>query len=342
MKPQIHRGALRLATLYLAVMMCISLFFSGVIYQLSLQEINRGFNRPGFNTLFEQMPLRIGGSDAREYIRMQMLESYQDAKSRIVGKLAIINLFILFGSGGLSYYLALRTLRPIEEAQEAQNRFTADASHELRTPITAMKSEIEVALMNPKLSLKDTRALLASNVEELDKLTALSEGLLRLASTEQATIRKKSVRVGTIITSAIERVEHAALAKQIKLIQEGDTKLNIYVDQSGITDALVILLDNAIKYSPKNSSITLKVYSSAKRLSIAVVDTGHGIKTSELPHIFDRFYRADSARSRQDVGGYGLGLAIAKNIVDQHGGSLTATSKLGKGSTFTISLPKEK
>lgn len=340
MKLQLHRGALRLATLYLAVMMCISLFFSGVIYQLSLQEINRGFNRPGFNTLFEQMPLRIGGSDAREYVRMQIIESYQDAKSRIIGKLALVNLFILFGSGGLSYYLALRTLRPIEEAQQAQNRFTADASHELRTPITAMKSEIEVALMNPKLSLNDTKALLASNVEELDKLTALSEGLLRLASTEQNTIQRKMVKLGSILSKARERTEHSANDKEISIVQKGDISTKVNIDQSGLTDAIVILLDNAIKYSPQKSTIHLTVKDLSKRVSIAVKDEGIGIKASELPHIFDRFYRADNARSRTDTGGYGLGLAIAKNIAEQHHGSISVSSKVGKGSTFTISLPK--
>jgi len=157
-----HKTSTKLASLYLAIMMAISLFFSLNVYQLSMQEFDRGIRRPGPS--LDQSINQYFPGNIQDRFRENREQQYEDARAHIINRLLLINLVILVGGGFLSYYLALRTLKPIEEANEAQSRFTADASHELRTPITVIRSENEVTLMNPKLTLAQAKAQLKSNI----------------------------------------------------------------------------------------------------------------------------------------------------------------------------------
>jgi two-component system sensor histidine kinase CiaH len=341
----LHKTSTKLAALYLAIMMAISLFFSVIVYRLSVQEFNRVRGEQGLVVRGIDMPSEVGvGAGKLSALRDEFIERqdavYEEVKNRVLTNLVVTNVIILVGGGVASYYLARRTLQPIEEAHEAQNRFTADASHELRTPIAAMRSETEVTLMNPKLTLAEAKTQMQSNLEELDKLTALSEGLLRLARFEHADLPKKPFELRQVVQDAIDRVMPVAEAKNILITGEIPNGLRGMGDKASLTEAVVILLDNAIKYSPEKSEISLAAASNQRAISLSVKDQGPGIKATELPHIFERFYRADTARSKQHVQGYGLGLAIAKNIVDIHDGLLTAKSTVGKGSTFTVTLPK--
>lgn len=327
---------IKLTGVYLTIIMMISIFFSANIYVLSIQELDRGLRSIG-PTITIQDDYSLPNS-LRTQIEKQRVASYQHAKARVINRLLLINLVILVGGGLLSYYLARKTLQPIEEAHEAQSRFTADASHELRTPLAAMRTEIEVALMDPKLSLAKAKTLLQSNLEELAKLTDLSEGLLRLAQMENHELEKQELTMNTIAENAIGRVLAQAEKKNI-LIDSKVGAQKIVGDESSLTEAVVILLDNAIKYSPEKTQVQVTSKKTREGVEIAIKDHGIGIKATELPHIFDRFYRADTARSKQQIHGYGIGLAIAKNIVDLHEGKLDVTSKPGKGSTFAITLP---
>ena len=147
-----HKTSLKLASLYLAIIVAISLFFSIAIYQVSISELERGLRRP--------LPV-FEGSGFSNRLREQLIEerisSYEEARSKLIARLVLANMLIVVFGGCLSYYLALRTLKPIEDAHEAQRTFAASASHELRTPITAMRSENEVALMDPNLTLADAK-----------------------------------------------------------------------------------------------------------------------------------------------------------------------------------------
>ncbi|HSX32599.1 MAG TPA: HAMP domain-containing sensor histidine kinase [Candidatus Saccharimonadales bacterium] len=335
----IHRPSLKLAGLYLAVMMTISLFFSLNVYQLSVQEFDRGLRGPGHG-MGSGGPLDQALPDVlRQQITDERQQLYDEAKQRVVNRLVITNIVILVGGGILCYYLARRTLQPIEEAHQSQSRFTADASHELRTPIAVMQTEIEVALMNPKLTLADAKKQLTSNLEELARLTALSEGLLRLARLEDNDLHKSPVQLGTALQRAVERVLPQAEAKQMLIKTPKNIDGVVIGDQDSLIEALVTILDNATKYGSVKSQITVTFAKEKHRAVLAIADQGTGIKATELPHIFDRFYRADSARSQQSVGGYGLGLAIAKSIVVAHGGTIDVVSRLGKGTIFTVKLP---
>jgi two-component system sensor histidine kinase CiaH len=335
-----QRTSTKLAVLYLGVMMAISLFFSINVYQLSTNEFDRGFRGQGSiignangGPNFFITPL------TRDQLQREQQNRYEEARDRVLSRLVFTNLIILVGGGFLSYYLARRTIRPIEEAHEAQSRFTADASHELRTPIAAMQSEIEVALMNPKLSLKEAKAKLASNLEELAKLTSLSEGLLRLAQLENQDLQYQKVRVETILDQAIARVATLAEKKHILMNSQAEANLVVMGDETSLIEALVIILDNAVKYSHAKTEINLNAHKDQSKVVIRISDHGIGIKATELPHIFDRFYRADTARTKQLISGYGLGLAISKNIIELHNGTISVKSKPAEGTMFTISLP---
>lgn len=329
-------------------MMGISLFFSLNLYQLSVQEFDRGFRGPSTRAFSVSgsftagSPLPGQGAVVTQIPEDQIIDAretlFADARNRVMKRLVTINIVILIAGGILCYYLALRTLKPIEEAHASLERFTADASHELRTPIAAMQSEIEVALMNPKLSLKESKTLLQSNLEELAKLTALSEGLLRLARLENHELDMQKVSVDEIINQAIGRVSGLAEQKNILISSKIAKNLSVKADASSLQEALVTILDNAIKYSHERSEVKVTAKTDKQHVSIKIIDEGIGIKAGELVHIFDRFYRADTARSKQKIQGYGLGLAIAKNIIDLHKGSIVAKSEPGKGSTFTILL----
>lgn len=328
-------AVVRLTLGYLLFIMLLSGAFSGVLYRLSKNELDRDFHRRV--TLLEQGPLHnLPGVQELIAVRTEQIEESADHLRR---NLALMNLIILALGGGLAYYLARRNLAPIEATHEAQRRFTADASHELRTPLAAMRSEIEVALRSQQLSLTEARALLRSNLEEVAKLEVLSDRLLRLARHERQLETQERVALKEIVTEAVAAVRRIALKKKMHI--EIDVEdLVLAGDRWSLGELAKILLDNAIKYSSPNSTIWLAVRRSGDQAELEVRDAGIGIKPADLPHIFERFYRADHARSHdRPAAGYGLGLAIAKEIAAAHRGTIRVTSSVGKGTTFHIRLP---
>jgi len=325
-------AAIRLTVWYLGIIMALSIGCSIALYHVSSTDLSRDAGRQ--ITYFNDF---LGPNDQSIYGRLRATQVDQD-RSHLKTNLALFNLLVLVGGGALSYALARRTLLPIEEALETQKRFSADASHELRTPLTAMQTEVEVALRNPKLTKDEAISLLNSNLEEIDKLKTLSEGLLKLANQEGKLELDHSANLQDITDRSIERFAKAAAAKKIKVIK--DVKdVSVLGDEQSLTDLVAILLDNSIKYSPNGSEITIAGGQRGKNIFMSVTDQGQGIRAVDLPHIFERFYRADSSRTKGAAGGYGLGLAIAKKIVDLHGGHIEVKSALNKGSTFTIYLP---
>jgi len=337
MKPNIfHNASLKLTSLYLIIIMTISLIFSIGLYQISAHELDRSIRHP---------PGPIG-----QIIRNRTAELLDDflqeqnneveiARARLQANLLLINIFILLGGGMLSYVLARRTLKPIEDMHEAQSRFTADASHELRTPIAAMRLENELALSDDSFTVKQAKELINSNIEELDKLTRLSEGLLQLAQLDNDSLVKKSIKVKAIIKQAQDRSAKQAATKYQSIILHKIDNGVINVNEAAAVEALVTLVDNAIKYSPSKSDIKIATNRTKSSVSITVTDKGIGIQKKDIEHIFDRFYRADMSRNKEITNGYGIGLSIAKSVVESHGGTIFVKSTPDKGSDFTLEFP---
>jgi signal transduction histidine kinase len=322
---------LRLTLFYLGIIMAMSIAFSIVIYNISSEELRRGSMSSGkFITMIED-PFRAKFEADRQL-------QIDDSRHKLQSNLVMLNIGALAFGAVISYGLARRTLQPIEEAFESQGRFTADASHELRTPLTAMQTSIEVGLRNPKLTLAGSKDLLHSMLDEVKKLSSLSNGLLKLTRNNGQDMPLRPVNLADIAQDAVAQLELTAKRTNIRL-NDAVGQVVVKGDEVSIKEALVILLDNAIKYSPSDTTITITSRQQGRFGSISVTDQGHGIKAIDMEHIFDRFYRADSARSRNHVEGYGLGLSIAQKIAEAHGGSLEAKSRPGEGSTFTLKLP---
>ncbi len=317
--------------------MLISLVFSLGLYHVTAQEVEQGIRRQ--SGPIGQI-IRARDLDLLQDFLLEQDAAVHIAQNRLRNNLILINISIFLSGGMLSYYFARRTLRPIEEAHEAQSQFTADASHELRTPITAMRIETELSLSDPALTLEQAKEQLVSNLEELDKLTYISDGLLKLARLDSTADQLEVVKLSSLFKSALSRV--APLAKQKEIIIETDPlpAVELNAHKQNLIETCVILLDNAIKYSPPQSTVQLKIRLTKNTVTISIIDKGIGIAAADLPHIFDRFYRADQSRNKNRSDGYGIGLSIAHSIIQAHNGSISVQSKPEKGSTFKIVLPR--
>lgn len=231
-------------------------------------------------------------------------------------------------------------LTRLQAAFDQLRRFTADASHELRTPLTAIRSVGEVALQEQK-SPAEYRDVIGSMLEEVDRLTRLVESLLALSRADAGQIKLQRAEISLLglTREAGSMVEVLAEEKGQQLGIEGDDSISVSADRLILRQAIVNLLDNAIKYSPPKSHISVRVgRGTDNQPTVEITDQGPGIAPQHQPHVFDRFYRVDEARTRE-WGGAGLGLSIARWAVEAHGGQLTLKSKERQGSTFRISLP---
>lgn len=334
-------ASIKLTAWYLGFLLVLSFGFSIAFYRVSVAEVDRGLNQQQV-TLFRTGPFGAGGQISTfpmENLNQLREQQIQESKNHIIFNLLYFNLLVLSLGGLASYLLARKTLEPIEAALEAQNRFTGDASHELRTPLTAMRTEIEVSLRDKKLSLPESKELLASNLEEIQRLELLSASLLKLASGQvmDASLLRK-VAIKELLGDLESRMNPVATKKEIVLTTDAEVA-TAKADYQSLLELLTIFVDNAIKYSPAKTKVHIRSYADARHVYLSVRDEGMGIKASDLPHLFERFYRADVSRSKEKVEGYGLGLAIADSIAKMHGGSIQVVSKLGSGSTFTLVLP---
>lgn len=318
---------LRLTATYLTIIMVMSIGFSFVLYGVSAQQLDRP--RPHD---------RFTGGYLRQDIDDYLVTRANEGKNELRFQLVALNILALLIGGLLSYLLAERTLRPIEDNMEAQAQFVSDASHELRTPLAALMAANEVALRSKKLTLAEAKAVLQGNIADVTRLQQLTASLLDLLRDRPETYVKEQVNIQSVVADAMSSVAAQAIAKYIA-VDDQTGRTVVYGNHQALVQVLTILLDNAIKYSPEHSTVRVTSETSNKRVVVAVIDQGIGIDAESLPHVFTRFYRADKARARQDADGYGLGLAIAKNIVKAHQGKLEVSSKPGEGSTFSVSLP---
>jgi heavy metal sensor kinase len=232
------------------------------------------------------------------------------------------------------------TLSRLQDAFERLRRFTADASHELRTPLTAMRSVGEVALRDT-LDAGAYRDVIGSMLEEVDRLTRLVESLLTLTRADSGKIQltPEAVDLGALAGNVIDQLRVLADEKQQDLTLQAPTTVHALGDAGLLRQALMNLIHNAIKYTPSGGKIGVKLNAmKSGQAVIEVQDTGPGIPAAHQDRIFDRFYRVDASRSREE-GGVGLGLAIARWAIEAHGGRIELASDRGSGSLFRVLLP---
>ncbi|MBC7942945.1 HAMP domain-containing histidine kinase [Candidatus Saccharibacteria bacterium] len=308
--------------------MATSILFSVTFFQITSYEINTRLGR-----LQDSIRVVSGATTLRnDNLR---IDEENEAASRISMGLIYANVIIFVSGGFGSFLLARRTLHPIQEAHEAQSRFTSDASHELRTPLATMKTEIEVALRDKKATKYSLSETLQSNLEEVEKLSRLSEMLLSLSRLDHDKLKRTAVNLYDITQDVVRQYNQPP--ERITVTPSKHSLID--ANESAISELISILIDNALKYSPSDSPILITLSRRNRHARLKISNSGQGIDPKTLPYIFNRFYRVDTSRTKGARRGYGLGLALAKKIVELHSGELSVSSIPNQSTIFTVSLP---
>ena len=257
----------------------------------------------------------------------------------VISLIALNGAMLIFGYW-LSLVLARRTLMPIEQSIEQQTQFVSNASHELRTPLAALLLSNEIAMRKRVLTDEKARQVLSQNVEEIKKLANLSNSLLDLAKSENALGSPELIDISEIIKEVIGQYSQVAKAKQVKIFHNIPDDQKVTLQVNAVRQILSILVDNAIKYAPQKVG-EIKIWARLNKNSVEFIvkDNGPGISSNDQKHIFERFYRANAARTRTDASGYGLGLAIAKTLADRCGYTIHIKSKPLAGAEFILAIP---
>ena len=228
-------------------------------------------------------------------------------------------------------------LERLDGAFTSQKRLFEDLSHDLKTPLTIIKGEFEVVLKKIR-SQEEYESILRSSLEEVNKIIALADNLLMLASFEAQNIipARTELDLNLLIQGTVNRIRKLSDEKSVELSLAQDDGIILMGDERHLKQMFLNLLDNAVKYTPARGRVAVSVRKTNTEALIKIEDTGLGIAENKIGHIFDRFYRVDSSRTEQ---GFGLGLSIVKSVVDSHNGKIEVTSSPGRGTAFTITLP---
>ena len=274
------------------------------------------------------------------YIRVsESLEEIDETLNKLdlgLGSGIVIAL-IFSGVGGV--ILTRLAMQPIEETFQSLKQFTADASHEFRSPLMAIKSNLAVALKYPEGMRESDAEKFQAIASAANQMTRLTEDLLLLARTDKvASINKDTVNLTTILENLVQLYQSHAKVKEIHLKPQLTENINLVGDSSQLTRLFTNLIQNSLHYTRSGGTVEITANRLGSNCIVSVRDTGVGIAPEQIKLVFERFWRADESRSSWD-GGSGLGLAIAQTIAQNHGGSITVTSQLGVGSCFTVRLP---
>jgi signal transduction histidine kinase len=261
-----------------------------------------------------------------------------------VQKRLLLGLLALGGASTLllgvaSWWLAGRSIRPAHQAWERQQSFVANASHELRTPLTLLRASAEVALRTLPADDADRRELLGDVLQECDHMGQLVEDLLLLSRLDagRMPMERAQIALPNLLADVERQVGRVAEERGVRVADEGASGA-IWGDPTRIRQVLLILLDNALRHTPPGGAIHLAAHSSGRHAQISVADTGSGIAPEHLPRLFDRFYRVDGPRGDSNSGS-GLGLSIAKALVEAQGGQIAVESQVGHGTKVVVALP---
>jgi signal transduction histidine kinase len=226
-----------------------------------------------------------------------------------------------------------------QRSSEIQRSFCDIAAHEMKTPLTILQGNLEVALLKARTA-EEYRDALNNNLEQVGRLIALTRSLLTLAkfTSGKPPVDLVPLALEPVIQDIVDELTLLADDRRITLTFESQSVPPVLGDAQWLKQALINLLDNALRYTPPGGSVTVRLRSAGEWVDVAVEDTGHGIESENIPHLFERFYRTDWARAK-DSGGTGLGLPIVKEIAEAHGGTISVASQIHKGSIFTLRLP---
>ncbi|MCL5996196.1 MAG: HAMP domain-containing histidine kinase [Chloroflexi bacterium] len=253
--------------------------------------------------------------------------------------LLTVGLITLFAIFIISLYFANRAIKPIAETWEKQRQFVADASHELKTPLSIINANYDALLASQEETIKSQLKWLGYIRIGTDRMTKLINDLLSLAKLEDENLETRNTPfdMSNAINDVMLSMEAVVIEKGIRLSHSIEPNIIVKGDAERVKQVVTILFDNAIKYSNENGRIDISLIKSKRQVIYSIKNSGKGIAKQDLPKVFDRFYRADPSRA-QEIGGYGLGLSIAKSIIDKLGGEIHVTSVENECTTFTFTL----
>ncbi|EEM06986.1 hypothetical protein bmyco0002_4940 [Bacillus pseudomycoides] len=294
--------------------------------------------RKSFRTWAFQIDLVSG-----EKVTFQILRETTAEKEMLHTLLLIIIIGCSIGSLcaiGMGFFLAGKALVPIRNSWEKQQQFVSDASHELRTPLAVIQSKTDVLFQSPSATIEEKAIDISTISKECRRLSKLVANLLLLARSDsnQIEMYKKEFALDELLTEVVDPYTEIAAYQEKKMTLEIESKVSFIGDRERIHQMVVILLDNAMKYTDVGGTIQVACMQTNSSITIQVKDNGIGIKEEEIPKLFDRFYQGDKARTKAE--GAGLGLSIASWIVEKHHGKIKVESKMNEGTCFEVILPK--
>jgi two-component system, OmpR family, sensor histidine kinase CiaH len=328
---------IKLTLFYLAILVVFSFVLTLTIRVLAEHEYNQ--SNVAQRGQLRQIILEVPG--VRYWPGKDVIAVQEDqaalVRRQLNQDLILINVIALVVGGAFSYWFAGRTLRPIEEAHEAQARFAADASHELRTPLTNLKLENEVFLRQKHFEEQEARDLIQSNLEEVRRMEGLSANLLALTQYGNTSLMLEPLAIKSVVNAAIKQIGPAASAKKVTVANQVEPGV-IRGHHDSLIQLVNILLDNAVKYGPARGTVVIGGQKQEGHYVLWVQDEGPGIDEADLPYVFDRLYRGDKARSSK-AGGYGLGLSLAKAIAGANGAEIRAQNSPDGGACLLVRIP---
>lgn len=263
-----------------------------------------------------------------------------DTWKSLAFRLALAGIGILAVLFVLNIFFARWALRPVEQAWTAQRRFIADASHELKTPLTVILANASILARHPEKTLGEQMQWVEGTQEEALRMQELVADMLSLAQAESAeSFERTRVDLSALVSKEVLQFESVAFERQVAIADETNEGIHVDGDVRKLEKLVGTLIDNACKYAHESSVVTVRLAVEGRKAALSVRNSGNPIPPEDLDHIFDRFYRADKARTRDDTKSFGLGLAIAREIAESHGGSIKARSCEADGTVFTVTLP---
>lgn len=309
-----HNAKVKLTAYYVAVMFCILVLFTSILMFTIESRLRTSLDGKILITQEQEDPIRSASDDIEAIIY-------------------IIDGLLLFVIAFLSYFLAGRTLRPIKDTLVAQSKFSADASHDLRTPLAIIITESEVLLQSKEAGIHEYKKVIESNIEEAKKMNILVSDLLVIARGEDSVLEKEKVDISVLLSSIINKMKQQVDNKNLLLVQNIEKNILLSINTKDIERIIKNILQNAINYT-KAGTIQVTLKQKNTKVVLEITDTGVGISKKDLPFVFDRFFKAE--HSRNDESGSGLGLPIAKTLLERHEGTIDITSEIGVGTKATI------
>lgn len=326
--PRIH-----MTLWYVAIVSVVAVIFAGFIYQVTIANIMR-------HSMVLQSRMRA--SFNRPHLPKELLERIAEDQDEVehllLLRLTLITGAIIAAAAVASYHLAGKSLKPLEEAITLQKQFVTDTSHELKTPIAALRTHLEVALKEKKISQKEYKVALTEALATVIDMQEMVHKMLQSSQLSEHVFTKRQVSVNTILKKVIARIQKTYYSKEITYDIDV-APVELLIDPRHLEQLLTIVIENAAKYCRQNGRVLISLIQQKKSIQLKITDDGDGIAKKDLKYVFNRFYRADASRARNKKHGQGLGLSIAKNLLKVYGGEITIDSREGSGTEVSITFP---